>query len=43
MAEQGARIGTESAEAFRIVVIDQDPPAQIDEVEEALGPDRKSR
>jgi LmbE family N-acetylglucosaminyl deacetylase len=43
MAEQGARIGTESAEAFRLVVIDQDPPQEIDEVEEALGPDRTSR
>jgi LmbE family N-acetylglucosaminyl deacetylase len=43
MAEQGARIGTASAEVFRLVIIDQDPPREIDEVEEALGPDRTSQ
>jgi LmbE family N-acetylglucosaminyl deacetylase len=39
MAEQGLRIGTEAAEAFRLVVIDQDPPEVVDEVEEAPGSD----
>jgi LmbE family N-acetylglucosaminyl deacetylase len=43
MAEQGLRIGTAAAEAFRLVVIDQDPPEEIDEVEEALGPGAKPR
>ena len=38
LAEQGQRIGTAAAEAYRLVVIDQDPPEESDEVEEALGP-----
>jgi LmbE family N-acetylglucosaminyl deacetylase len=43
MAEQGARIGVEAAEAFRLVVIDQDPPEESAEIEEALGPEAKPR
>jgi LmbE family N-acetylglucosaminyl deacetylase len=37
LAEQGARIGADAAEAYRLVVLDQDPPQENAEVGEVLG------
>jgi LmbE family N-acetylglucosaminyl deacetylase len=43
LAEQGARIGKAAAEAFRLIVIDQDPPNESAEVQEGIRAEGQPR